>query len=51
MYVNENGEYVTVRSGKDEAGAYIEYRTYQDNGWIRINREYNHCTTETFERE
>lgn len=50
MFVNEQGEYVTVHRGIDEGGAYIEYKTYQNNGWIRINREYNDCTTETFEK-
>lgn len=52
MYENENGEYVTIRTVTDESGTYKEYRTYQNNGWIRINCVYEDgMTTETFEKE
>lgn len=52
MYENENGEFVTAHTVTDESGTYKEYRTYQNNGWIRINCVYEDgTTTETFERE
>lgn len=52
MYQNENGEYVTAHTVTDEGGTCKEYRTYQNNGWTRINRIYEDgTTTETFERD
>ena len=51
MYENENGEYVEIRHRTDENGDFKEIRTYQNNGWIRINREYADCTTEEYTKE
>lgn len=51
LYENEKGEYVIVSAGRDEDGEYKEYKTYQKNGWIRINRYYKNCSTETYEKE
>ena len=51
MYINENGEYVIVGSYTNEDGEFVKYRkTYQNNGWIRVNEVYpDGTTTETFE--
>lgn len=52
MYVNENGEYVTAHTISDKGCTYKEYRTYQENGWVRINCIYEDGTmTEEFEKE
>ena len=53
MYENENGELVEVRTYTNEAGEEVkQIKTYQNNGWIRINETYSDgTTTETFERE
>lgn len=53
MYMNENGEYVIKRTYTDEDGQTVrQTKTYQTNGWIRINEVYPDGTeTETFERE
>lgn len=46
MYQNANGEYVMVRTYIDEDGEEVkEYKTYQDNGWVRINEIYPDGTT------
>lgn len=53
MYMNENGEYVVKRTYTDEDGQVVKQtKTYQNNGWIRINEVYPDGTeTETFEKE
>ena len=53
MFENENGEYVSVHTYTNEEGETVkQYRTYQNNGWIRINEYYPDGTiTETYERE
>lgn len=47
---NEKGEYITAHTVVDpETGEkYLERRTYQNNGWIRINCEYADGTTEEY---
>lgn len=53
MYENEYGEYVERRTYTNEHGEKIKQtKTYQNNGWIRINELYpDGTTTETFEKE
>lgn len=53
MYINENGEYVVIRTYTNEDGEVVKQtKTYQNNGWIRINETYpDGTTTETFETE
>ena len=46
MDQNENGEFVTVRTYINEYGEKVrEQKTYQDNGWVRINEKYPDGTT------
>ena len=46
MYMNENGEYVVVRTYTNENGDNIKQtKTYQDNGYVRINEYYPDGTT------
>lgn len=53
MYINEFGEYVIVRTYINEAGEKVKQcKTYQNNGWVRVNETYpDGTTTETFEIE
>lgn len=53
MYQNEKGEYVIVRTYTNEDGEKVkQYKTYQNNGWVRINEIYpDGTTTETFETD
>lgn len=53
MYENEYGEYVEKHTYTNEYGEEIKQtKTYQNNGWIRINELYpDGTTTETFEKE
>lgn len=53
MYINDKGEYVTIHTYTDEDGQTVKQtKTYQNNGWVRINEEYPDGTrTETFEKE
>lgn len=53
MYINEYGEYCEARMITDaETGEqYKEVKSYQENGWTRINCFYaDGTTTEEFER-
>ena len=51
MYQNDDFEYTEVSYYKTETGESVtRYKTYQNNGWIRINEYYEDgTTTETFE--
>lgn len=53
MYKNKNGEFVETKTYTNESGETVkQYKTYQHNGWIRINEYYpDGTTTETFEKE
>ena len=53
MYLNERGELVIARTYTNQAGETIkQYKTYQNNGWVRTNEIYpDGTTTEAFDRE
>ena len=53
MYQNEKGEYVIAGVYVNDNGERVSFtKTYQNNGWIRVNETYpDGTTTETFERE
>ena len=53
MYQNGNGEFVIIQTYTNAAGEEVrQQKTYQHNGWIRINESYpDGTTTETYERD
>lgn len=52
-FENEIGELVEKHIYENESGeTVVQMKTYQNNGWTRINESYEDgTTTETFERE
>ena len=53
MHENDQHEYVEVRTYiNDDEEKVTQHRTYQDNGWTRINEYYpDGTTTEMYEKE
>ena len=52
MYVNSDDEYVEVSHGTDGAGHYELHKTWQRNGWVRINWYYDDGSIcETYKKE